>query len=124
LRNYIFSAAYRLDLNKDMSLHPSVLLKTDFIKLQPEYGLIFKYQDNFFGGTAFRGYSKNTVDAVVILAGMQITKNIMLAYSYDISISKLSNFNTGSHEIVLNYNLRQPLGKQIPAKVIYNPRYL
>ena len=124
LRNYIFSAAYRLNLNKDMSLHPSVLLKTDFIKLQPEYGLIFKYQDNFFGGTAFRGYSKNTVDAVVILAGMQITKNIMLAYSYDISISKLSNFNTGSHEIVLNYNLRQPLGKQIPAKVIYNPRYL
>lgn len=124
LRNYMLSAAYRFDINKDMSLHPSVLLKTDFIKFQPEYGIIFKYQDNFFGGAAFRGYNKSTMDAVVILAGMQITKNIMLAYSYDVSISKLSNFNSGSHEIMLNYNLRQPLGKEIPAKVIYNPRFL
>jgi type IX secretion system PorP/SprF family membrane protein len=124
LRNYMLSAAYRIDLNSEMSLHPSMLLKTDFIKFQPEYGLIFKYQDNFFGGASFRGYNKNTMDAVVILAGMQITKNIMLAYSYDVSISKLSNFNSGSHEILLNYNLRQPLGRELPAKVIYNPRFL
>lgn len=124
LRNFILTGSYRWDINEDMSLHPSFLLKTDFIKYQPEIGAIFKYQDNFFGGAAFRGYSKDTRDAVVVLAGMQINKNLMLAYSYDISISGLRTFNSGSHEIVLNYNLRKPLGKEIPAKVIYNPRFL
>ena len=124
VRNFILTGSYRWDINDDMSLHPSFLLKTDFVKFQPELGAIFKYQDNFFGGLAFRGYSNDTKDAVVILAGMQINKNIMLAYSYDFSISGLRTFNSGSHEIVLNYNLRKKLGKEIPAKVIYNPRFL
>lgn len=124
LRNFLLSASYRWDINNDMSLHPSFLVKTDLIKIQPEYGLIFKYQDNFFGGASFRGYNKNTMDAVVLIAGLQINKNLMLAYSYDISISGLRTYNSGSHEIILNYNLRQPLGKEIPAKVIYNPRFL
>lgn len=124
VRNFILTGSYRWDINDNMSLHPSFLLKTDFVKFQPEVGAIFKYQDNFFGGLAFRGYSNDTKDAVVILAGLQINKNIMLAYAYDFSISGLRTFNSGSHEIVLNYNLRKKLGKEIPAKVIYNPRFL
>lgn len=124
MRNFIMSAAYRWDINNDMSLHPSFLVKTDLIKIQPEAGVIFKYQDNFFGGASFRGYNNSTIDAVVLLAGMQINKNLMLAYSYDISVGGLRNFNSGSHEIVLNYNLRRPIGREIQAKVIYNPRYL
>jgi hypothetical protein len=107
-----------------MSLHPSFLLKTDLIKFQPEIGAIFKYQDNFFGGLTFRGYSKNTKDAVVLIAGLKLNKNFILAYSYDISVSKLTTYNSGSHEVILNYNLNRPIGKEIPAKVIYNPRFL
>jgi len=123
-RTYILTGSYRWDINQDISLHPSLLLKTDFIKFQPEIGALFKYQDNFFGGLAFRGYNNLTSDAVVVIAGMQLNKNLMLAYSYDITTSSLRTFQSGSHEVVLNYNLRQKLGKEIPAKVIYNPRFL
>lgn len=123
-RNYFLTAAYNLQINDKFSLHPSALLKTDFVKFQPEISIIFKYNNNIFGGLSFRGYSTTTVDAVVFLAGVQITKNLMLAYSYDLSVGSLRKFNSGSHEVVLNYNLNKKFGKEVPAKVIYNPRFL
>jgi len=121
---YFLMGHYNWQMTDKFSLHPHVLLKTDFIKVQPEIALILRYNGNIFGGLAFRGYDANSIDAVVFLAGMQITKNIMLAYSYDLSIGSLQSFNSGSHEVVLNYNLNKKIGKEIPAKVIYNPRFL
>ncbi|MBQ0741441.1 type IX secretion system membrane protein PorP/SprF [Aquimarina celericrescens] len=34
-----------------------------------------------------------------------MTQNLKVAYSYDFSVSKLSGYNNGSHEIVLLFNL-------------------
>ena len=124
LRNFVVNASYSFNVNEDFILEPSVLIKTDMIKYQPELALLLKYQNKFFGGLSYRGYSKLTSDAVVLLAGMQINKNFMLAYAYDFSISGLKNFNSGSHEIILNYNLRKELSREIPAKIIYNQRFL
>lgn len=123
-RAYFFSASGNIKLSEKFYLHPSFLLKTDFVKFQPEIAAILKWNNNIFGGVAFRGYDKNATDAFIIMAGMHITKNIMLAYSYDISIGSLQSYNSGSHEVVLNYNLNKKIGKEIPAKVIYNPRFL
>lgn len=123
-RAYFLTATYNIDLTADFSLHPHLLLKTDFVKFQPEIAAILKYRDTFFGGLSFRGYDTNSIDAVAFLAGMQITPNIRLAYSYDLSIGSLRTYNSGSHEVVLNYNLNKKIGKEIPAKVIYNPRFL
>jgi type IX secretion system PorP/SprF family membrane protein len=122
-RAYFLTASYLVDLNEDLSLQPSFLLKTDAHKWQPELTLIAQYKKQFFGGLGFRGYNQDTRSAVVILAGLQFAKHYTLGYSYDLSLSALRNFNSGSHELVLNYNLRQPLAKEIPEKIIYNPRY-
>jgi type IX secretion system PorP/SprF family membrane protein len=123
-RAYFLTATYNITLSDDFSLHPHLLLKTDFVKFQPEIAAIVKYRDTFFGGISFRGYDANSVDALAFLAGMQITPNIRLAYAYDLSIGSLQSYNSGSHEVVLNYNLNKKIGKEIPAKVIYNPRFL
>ncbi len=123
-RTYFLTGAYNWQLTDKFLLQPNFLLKTDFVKFQPEIAAILKYDNNIFGGVAFRGYDTRSIDAVVFLAGMQITPNILLAYSYDWSIGSLQTFNNGSHELVLNYNLNKKIGKEIPAKVIYNPRFL
>jgi type IX secretion system PorP/SprF family membrane protein len=123
-RAYFLTATYNITLSDDFSLHPHLLLKTDFVKFQPEIAAIVKYRDTFFGGISFRGYDANSIDALAFLAGMQITPNIRLAYAYDLSIGSLQSYNSGSHEVVLNYNLNKKIGKEIPAKVIYNPRFL
>lgn len=123
-RAYFLSASGNIKLTDKFYLHPSFLLKTDFVKFQPEIAVILKWNNNIFGGVAFRGYDNTSTDAVVFIVGMQITKNIMLAYSYDLSVGSLQSYNSGSHEVVLNYNLNKKIGKEIPSKIIYNPRFL
>lgn len=123
-RAYFLTLAGNIKLSNKFDLHPSFLLKTDFVKFQPEIAVLLKWNNNIFGGVAFRGYDQFSTDALVFVVGMQITKNIMLAYSYDLSIGSLQSYNSGSHEVVLNYNLNKKIGKEIPSKIIYNPRFL
>lgn len=123
-RGFSFSGQYMWDISQDFRLQPSVLVKTDLVNTQADLAAILKYKNQFFGGAGYRGLDKNSQDAVIVLLGMQINPNWMLAYSYDISLNALRTFNSGSHEVVLNYNLRKNLGKEIPQKVIYNPRFL
>lgn len=113
-----------IPLSDDVLLQPSVLVKTDFNKVQPELSLLVNWRKMVFGGIAFRGYSKTTQDAVVLMAGVDFAKHFRIAYSYDISVSQLKSFNAGSHEVILHYNLRREIGKGVPPKVIYNPRFL
>ncbi len=123
-RAFSLQAQYNWEINADWLLQPNFLLKTDFVRYQPELAMILKYQQRFFGGVGYRGYDGLSQDAVIVLAGMQINKNMLLAYSYDISINALRTYNSGSHEVVFNYNLQKLLGKEIPQKIIYNPRFL
>ena len=56
--------------------------------------------------------------------GWKANENVMIAYSYDVPLSALSTVNTGSHEIMINYNLNKVIGNPLPARIIYNPRFL
>ena len=125
-RNYFLSGSYTFDLDGqgDWKLQPTVLLKTDLTKFQPELGVLAHYQDQFYGGINLRGYDSKSLDAVVLVMGWRLNKQLKMAYAYDLSVSGLRNFNGGSHEIMLNYNLQEPIGRELPAKVIYNPRFL
>ncbi len=122
-RNYHVYAAYDIEISDGLSLQPSALLKSDLVQTQVDFSILSEINDNIFGGVSFRGYSNETIDALIFMAGMNVTRNLKLAYAYDLSISGLSSYNSGSHEIMLNYNLGKELGGMIPAKVIYNPRF-
>ena len=103
---------------------PSVLVKSDINQIQTDFSTIITYNDNIFGGATFRGYDSNSIDAIVVIVGMNISSKLRLGYSHDLTLSPLSTVNTGSHEIMLNYNLNKKIGAGIPPKIIYNPRYL
>ena len=58
---------------------------------------------NLFGGAWFR-HTFGNPDAAILMVGVK-QGIIKVAYSYDITVSKLSNVNTGgSHEISLQFN--------------------
>jgi type IX secretion system PorP/SprF family membrane protein len=123
-RAMFVQAQYDFQITDDIILQPSTLIKIDFTKVQAELAVLLKYKNQFFGGLGYRGYDGRSQDALFLLAGMQINKNMLLAYSYDISLGALRTYNSGSHEVVFNYNLQKLLGKEIPQKIIYNPRFL
>ena len=110
--------------NEEIELMQSILLKTDLNKIQSDISSLIKINGNIFGGISLRGYSSRSLDALVLIAGMKISDHYTLSYSYDIGLSGLRRGHEGTHEILLNYNLRKLIGTGQPPKIIYNPRYL
>jgi hypothetical protein len=49
------------------------------------------------------GVSYRTGDAVVGMAEIQVNENLRFGYAYDMTISALKSYNTGTHEIMLRY---------------------
>jgi len=123
-RNYFLTFASNLEIGNVFTLHPSLLIKSDFIEHQIELSALLRHNDNIFGGASFRGYNANTVDAVILIAGFKLSEKITIAYSYDLTLSALQSVSSGSHEIMLNYNLNKAIGAGIPPAIIYNPRFL
>jgi len=124
VRTYFFTAGSRFDIGRSFTLHPSVLVKSDATQMQADFSAIMSYNDNIFAGASFRGYSADTQDAVAIIGGWRLSENLTLGYSYDITLSGLRNVNSGTHEIMVNYNLNKVIGAGKPPRIIYNPRFL
>ncbi len=122
LRSYYGYAAGSFELGDAVILRPSVWFRSDAIESQADFSLIATYNDNIFGGASFRGYSNNTTDAVAIIFGFHLTRQIQLAYAFDIALSPLQSVHNGSHEIVVKYNLGRPIGQGVPPPIIYHPR--
>lgn len=122
-RHYGAYASTHFDLFAGFVAHPSVFLRSDGKQTQVDFSTIFRYDNNFFIGTTFRGYSASTQDALVVLGGFKLNPKLTLAYSYDITLSALKTVNTGSHELVLQYNIGREFGKGRLPPIIYNPRF-
>jgi type IX secretion system PorP/SprF family membrane protein len=123
-RAYYLYLCYKLEVSKKISAFPSFLLKSDVYQTQMDFSVTTQYNENIFVGTSFRGYQQNSIDAVVLMGGFKLNEKTLIGYSYDIGISSLKAVNSGSHEILLSYNLGKPIGKGRPPAIIYNPRSL
>ena len=123
-RAFFFNASGHFDLNENLSLHPSALIRSDLAQTQTDIAAILRYNDNIFGGASFRGYNSDNIDAVALIAGFRLSEHITVAYAYDLTLSALNQVSNGSHEVMINYNLNKRLGAGRLPKVIYNPRTL
>ena len=112
----------RFDLLRSWEVSPMVFAYSDGTQQQLSVGAIARYDDNIFAGAAYRGYNNQTSDAIVLMAGTNLSDKISVAYAYDLTLSALRSVNSGSHEITLKYNLRQRIGAGVPPPIIYNPR--
>jgi len=117
-------AEANIPINYDITILPSVFVKSDFAQTQVDLSGIANYRNQYFGGLGVRGYNANSLDAVVFYAGLRFNRKYKLTYSYGLGINGLQQFHEGTHEFVLNYNLQKIIGLGLPPKVIYNPRFL
>jgi type IX secretion system PorP/SprF family membrane protein len=118
-----FYAAYTIGVGENLSLKPSVLVKTDLVKTQAEVSALAKWRDNMFVGLAYRGFGSTSKDAAILIAGLKLNDKTTLAYAFDVPLSPLNTVNRGSHELLLRYSLNKPIGVGKLPPVIYNPRF-
>ena len=113
-----------MEISRKLSLHPSVLVRSDAVQTQTDFSLTAKFNDNIFGGVSLRGYNSESIDAAAILAGFRLSEKTTFMYAYDMTLSGLRDVSNGSHEVGLRYNLNKPIGAGRLPRIIYNPRSL
>ncbi len=123
-RTGFLTLGYSLPLGRKWELSPSALLKSDLTQTQLELSALLHYRENIFAGASFRGYSANSIDAVVLVAGANVNEKLSAALAFDRGLSPLRNVHDGSLELNLTYSLGKSFGQGSPPTIIYNPRSL
>ncbi len=104
--HYFLSAGYVFDLSADLKLKPAVLLKAvQGAPLQADISGNLLLNDKLTLGLAYRWDA-----ALSGLIGFQLSEGLMIGYAYDWETTELNNYNSGSHEIILRYELRSSKG--------------
>ncbi len=111
---HIYLIAGRVfDINSDWQFKPALLTKlVQGAPLQVDFSANFLFNQKFTFGAAYRLNA-----AVTGLVGFQVSEAWQIGYAYDTETSRLSNYNSGSHEIFLRFELFNSYNK------IVSPRF-
>jgi type IX secretion system PorP/SprF family membrane protein len=98
-REYYVTAGYSMALpNPALDLQPSVLIVTDGRSSSFDINSILTYNKRIWGGVTYRLNA-----AIVGMLGIELKNGLRIGYSYDYATSAISNYNSGTHEVMLNY---------------------
>jgi len=112
--HFFLYGGYRIVLNSDFELRPALLGK--YVSSAPFEADIAL--DAWFKGMVGLGVSYRTSDAINFMVKGKIG-NFYLGYSYDLTISGLSPYNSGTHEVYLGFEF----GKKSSLDRKQNNRY-
>lgn len=99
--HYFFTGGYVFDLSASLKFKPAFMAKT--VSGAP---MAFDVTTNFLINEKLElGAGYRFDDSVSGLAAFNITPNLRIGYSYDYTLSNLGNYNSGTHEIFLLFDL-------------------
>jgi len=111
--HYYLMAGHVFDLDYNLKFKPSALVKmTEGAPLQVDLSANFLFNEKFTAGVAYRWSA-----ALSALVGFQINDGLFVGYAYDAETTKLANYNSGSHEVFLRFELFKKYNK------IVSPRF-
>lgn len=99
--HFYFIAGHIFTLSPNIDFKPAVLSKiVEGAPLQADVTANFLFFDKLTLGAAYRWDA-----SVSALVGFQISDSWFIGYGYDLETTKLANYNSGSHEIFLRYEV-------------------
>ena len=113
LQPIIVSSGIVFTLNPVLKLKPNILFRViDQHPVEFNYNMNLLIHEVVWIGASYR--PSNTANFILEL---QLTDNLRFGYAYDFGINDLSQANSGSHEFLLNFQLRKK------KKGVVSPRY-
>jgi type IX secretion system PorP/SprF family membrane protein len=110
--NYYLIGGYVFDLNNTVKFKPAVLTKMVIgAPLQVDVSGNFMFSEKFVVGVAYRWSA-----ALSAMVGFQVSDGMYIGYGYDRETTRLNNYNSGSHEIFLRYEIFKNNGKIITPR--------
>lgn len=99
--HYYVIGGHVFDLSPSIQFKPAFLAKAvQGAPLQVDVSGNFLINEKFTIGAAYRWSA-----AMSAMVGFQVNQNWFIGYGYDMETTKLENYNSGSHEIFLRYEL-------------------
>ncbi|HQA74457.1 type IX secretion system membrane protein PorP/SprF, partial [Flavobacterium sp.] len=103
---------YVFDLSPDVKFKPAFLTKVvTGAPLQVDLSGNFLLFDKFMLGAAYRWDA-----AISGMAGFQVTDGLFIGYGYDRETTNLRNYNSGSHEIFIRFELFNRVKKLVSPR--------
>lgn len=103
---------YVFDLSDSIRFKPAFLTKAvQGAPLQVDLSGNFLFFERFILGAAYRWDA-----AFSGMAGFQITDGLLIGYGYDRETTNLRNFNSGSHEVFLRFELFNKVKKLVSPR--------
>ena len=99
--HFFLTGGYVYNLNSNLKLKPSIMAKAvqgSPIVLDTSLNVLFN--NRFEGGVSYR-----INDSFSGMFNVKATPSLRIGYAYDYTTSNLGDFNTGTHEIMLLYDL-------------------
>jgi type IX secretion system PorP/SprF family membrane protein len=104
---------YVFDLSENLKLKPSTM-----VKMVAGSPISIDLNASLFINELFEvGLSYRDGDSIDALLGVQASPNIRIGYAYDYTLTNLGNYNSGSHELMLLFDL------DFAKKHIKSPRF-
>jgi len=111
--HYYLIGGYVFDLSSSIQFKPAFMCKTVVgSPLQVDLSANFLFNEKFVLGAAWRWDA-----AMSLMAGFQVNHKLYIGYGYDLETTQLSNYNSGSHEIFLRFELSKD-----PERIV-SPRF-
>ncbi|NRT11586.1 type IX secretion system membrane protein PorP/SprF [Flavobacterium sp. 14A] len=101
--HYFATAGYVFDLDYNLKLKPSALVKaTTGAPLSVDLSVNMLIQEKLELGLSMR-----IDDSVSAMVGFQVSNSLRVGYAYDYTTTRFGNFNSGSHEIMLIFDINK-----------------
>ncbi|MCH3882894.1 MULTISPECIES: PorP/SprF family type IX secretion system membrane protein [Tenacibaculum] len=99
--HFFLITGYVFDLNESIKFKPAALLKgVQGAPLSLDISANFLFNEKFRAGLAWRWD-----DSISALLGFQVSDGLNIGYAYDLTTSNYSNYNSGTHEVMLRYEI-------------------
>lgn len=99
--HYFLTTGYVFDMSQTLKFKPSIM-----VKAAPGSPVSLDLSANFLINQKLElGVSHRLDDSVSGLIGFAVSKNLRIGYAYDYTLSNLGDFNSGSHEAFLQWDI-------------------
>jgi len=101
--HYFLTSGYVFEISEHLDLKPSALVKAAVgAPVSIDLSLNALINDTLELGVSYR-----LDDSISAMIGININPDLRLGYAYDYTVSSFGDYNNGSHEIMLLYDVRR-----------------
>lgn len=119
-RTYVLYGGYDFAVKEKFVLTPSALIKAIEGGAPIQFDINFKatYNKFIWLGLSYRASTSQSFNEVAVASVGVMKYNFVLGYSFDYSLSSISTYSSGSHELFLTYKIRCKKRTEVQKEVI------